>query len=115
MHKRSIISIKLSNRLKGKYTSELAEELNEKLYQTWSPEQIAERRRIKGKTYINVKVYFTDPYSSWQRGPNENGNDLLREFFPKRHDLAQVNDAELAYAVHLMGIIPTTTLILIIL
>lgn len=53
--------------------------------------------------FPNVNVYFADPYSSWQRGSNENGNGLLREFFPKGHDFSQVNDAELAYAVHLLN------------
>lgn len=50
-----------------------------------------------------VKVYFADPYSSWQRGSNENANGLLREFFPKRHDFSSVSDEELANAVRLIN------------
>jgi IS30 family transposase len=46
-----------------------------------------------------VQIYFADPYSSWQRGSNENANGLLREFFPKGTDFAQVRDEELARAL----------------
>lgn len=53
--------------------------------------------------FHNVKVYFADPYSSWQRGSNENAKGLLREFFPKGYDFSQINDAQLAYAVYLIN------------
>src|SRR6202142_2682506 len=42
-----------------------------------------------------VKVYFCDPQSPWQRGSNENTNGLLRQYFPKRTDLSAYSQEEL--------------------
>jgi IS30 family transposase len=43
----------------------------------------------------DVKVYFCDPRSPWQRGSNENTNGLLREYFPKGRDLSDYSQAYL--------------------
>ncbi|QPR67140.1 IS30 family transposase [Lysinibacillus macroides] len=52
---------------------------------------------------LNIQVYFADAYSSWQRGSNENGNGLLREFFPKKTNFDHVAEAEVAQALHLIN------------
>lgn len=43
----------------------------------------------------DMKVYFCDPYSPWQRGSNENTNGLLRQYFPKGHDLTPLTQRQL--------------------
>ena len=45
---------------------------------------------------LGSTTYFADPYSSWQRGSNENLNGLIRQYIPKSRPLATVTDAELA-------------------
>jgi len=42
-----------------------------------------------------IAVYFCDPYSSWQRGSNENSNMLLRGYLPKRTNIDDLTQEEL--------------------
>lgn len=55
---------------------------------------------------LNVQVYFSDAYSSWQRGSNKNGNGLLREFFPKKINFDEVTPEEMDEAIRLINNCP---------
>lgn len=51
-------------------------------------------------------VFFCDPHSPWQRPTNENHNGLIRDFFPKGTNFADVTDAEVAEAERLLNLRP---------
>jgi len=51
----------------------------------------------------DMKVYFADPHSPWQRGTNENTNGLIRQFFPKGMSFRNVTREEIKYVQDLLN------------
>ena len=41
------------------------------------------------------EIYYAHPYSSWERGSNENGNRMLRRFIPKGTDIGKITAKQL--------------------
>jgi len=46
---------------------------------------------------LQIKVYFADPYSAWQRGLNENTNGLIRQYVPKGSDVRSLTDRQIQH------------------
>ncbi len=71
-----------------KHAYKLPRELYKSL--TWDRgKEMADHKRFSLDT--DIKVYFCDPRSPWQRGSNENTNGLLRQYFPKGMDLSNIH------------------------
>jgi IS30 family transposase len=58
----------------------------------------------------DVKVFFCDPQSPWQRGTKENTNLLLRQYFPKATDLSRFTQAQLDRVARRLNERPRQTL-----
>lgn len=50
--------------------------------------------------------YYAHPYSSWERGSNENANKLIRRFIPKGSDIGKYSDEDIARIEHWMNNYP---------
>jgi len=44
---------------------------------------------------LDAEFYFCDPYSSWQRGLNENTNGLIRRYIPKKTEFEYISNKDI--------------------
>ena len=77
--------------------SRLVQGLNTRTMTTDNGIENRHHRLITRKT--GAPVFFTDPYSSWQKGGIENANKMLRQYFPKGTDFATVSQTDVVYAL----------------
>jgi transposase, IS30 family len=59
---------------------------------------------------LQARLYFAHPYSSWERGLNENTNGLVRQYFPKKYEFAKITDQDLQQVEDLLNNRPRKTL-----
>jgi len=90
-----------------KHTRKLPQELYKSL--TWDRgKEMAAHKRFTLAT--DIKVYFCDPRSPWQRGSNENTNGLLRQYLPKGIDISSYSQAKLNAVARQLNERPRKTL-----
>ncbi len=101
-HSADVVADALAGRIRT-----LPEQLRRSL--TWDQgKEMAAHARFTTDTH--VPVYFCDPRSPWQRGSNENTNGLLRQYFPKRSDLAPFSQDDLDHVAAELNGRPRQTL-----
>ena len=54
----------------------------------------------------DTKVYFTDPYASWQKGAIENQNGLIRQYIPKGTDFKEYSHQKITKIMHKINMKP---------
>ena len=113
-HTRYVMLKKVANKETETVVSALikqAKKLPTELYKslTWDRgKEMADHERFTLET--DIKVYFCDPQSPWQRGSNENTNGLLRQYFPKGTDLSVHSQAKLNAVARQLNERPRKTL-----
>lgn len=70
--------------------------------------EMAQHKLFTKNTKVNV--YFTHPYSPWERPTNENTNGLLRQYFPKGTDLSLISKDRLQFVQDELNERPRRTL-----
>ena len=59
--------------------------------------EFADHERIA--KVLNADLYFAHPYSSWERGTNENMNGLIRQYFPKKRSFVTITQQEIEFVM----------------
>ncbi len=62
------------------------------VFKTMTADNGSEFETLSKMETLGTMVYFTHPYSSWERAQNERHNGLLREYIPKGASIEQFSD-----------------------
>ena len=67
------------------------------VFRTVTADNGSEFAQLTELTKQGTQVYFTHPYSSWEKGTNECHNKLLRRFIPKGVSMNRYSEEDIAY------------------
>ena len=76
------------------------------VFKTVTGDNGSEFARLAELVSQGTKVYFTHPYSSWEKGTNECHNKLLRRFIPKGVSMTRYSAEDIAYIADWVNTLP---------
>lgn len=80
----------------GKLFSSYGEKASE-VFKTITGDNGSEFTRLSELKEKDISVFFTHPYSSWEKGTNERHNGLLRRFIPKGKPISDYTAEEILF------------------
>jgi IS30 family transposase len=98
----------------SKITTKDAKQVTEKIVQSlqeWKP-FLHTATSDNGKEFANHKAishalclefYFAKPHHPWERGSNENGNRLIRQYFPKGTDFSTITNEDVQHVENILN------------
>ncbi len=92
-----------SNRVVNDRLGKIPEHIRKTLTRDRGTENLGHEELEKN---LDISCYFARAYCSQDRGSNENVNGLIRRFFPKKTDFAQVSDEEINRVEYLLNTRP---------
>ncbi len=101
---RYLVAVKLDSKSAADYNKASISKLREiplemiKTMTVDNGKEFAEFKTLEKE--LKTRVYFAHPYSSCERGTNENTNGLLRQYFPKGTDFNLVSQKEIDKVVN---------------
>ena len=87
--------VKITSEEGARAQREIFEEFPEKARRSTTLDNGRENHLHMKLKDLQMKTYFADPYSSWQRGTNEFHNGLIRRYLPKGTDFSTISQGEL--------------------
>src|SRR3989338_6924423 len=77
--------------------------LNPEIIWVQSPPQFPISGRGKGHQSLGMPAFFCDPHNSGQKGSIENGNKMIRRYFPKGTDFQTVSQEDINLVVSIIN------------
>lgn len=85
------------------------EPINDKLHSITYDNGLEFAKHERVSEALELDTYFAHPYSSWERGINENTNGLIRQYFSKGTDFNDVTEEEIQHVMDRLNSRPRKT------